>query len=274
MPRTIPIGHEPVGDDLNRRPVPGLPGVTVAVSDLATADFDPDTVAVKAYSLTANMVATLGYGSFASTVGTNWSFYLYDFLASQSLVDESNDIVDATVYGVGFRLLLKGQGITGSASYSAGGMAASATLEATKTYTQLLPIGLGPVTWDFVTKLGPMQEFDLDTMFTLGEATGEVVDYLASDPDGIDPKAVSVVLNDLAVETAATSYGFALRRIQDGHDRQYAEEAAANELPTGVEISDAVIRSTYTAIQGQDSPNDVPDDSQTSLAYKLTHTGP
>ena len=276
MLRTIPIAHEPVGPDEHLRPVPGRPGMTVDVSHVGDAPFVPDVISVKGYALTADMIATLGMGKFIVSGQTNWSYFLYDFVATQSLVTpDPKDPHDATVRGVGLRIAIAAQSLSATASLSLGSVAASATIHSVTTKLKVVPVGFESAGMDFVTALSTEEVWDLRTLRMLGQATGELIDYLANPPSPLSGVAIAVVINEAPVESAATSFGFALRAVQYGKTQDYAESAPpTSALPGGVEISDAVIALVYHNVAEVDNPNKSPSEAAQTLANSLTHTGP
>jgi hypothetical protein len=278
MARTIPIAHAPVGDDPNRRPVPGMPGVTVDVSALPEDGFSPDTMAVKAYSLSAQMISSVGYQNFVMSGQAGWSYYLYDFYASQSVVNTNTDSPqDATLFALGVRVAVRALDVEGSASFSLGGVAASATLEGTQAQMQLDLVGLPQAAaLSYALDLQALNQFNIATTISLGKATGQLIDFLSTPANvgNLSGVPVAVVMNDEAVETAATSFGFALRAIQYGQMRSEAEGGTPNRLPAGVDISDSVIRATYHNVVGSDGPDDPVPQAAKQTARGLTHTGP
>lgn len=277
MLRTIPIAHEPVGPAEHLRPVPGLPGVMVDVSHSGDPlPFRPDVIAVKSYSLSAEMVVSLGIQSFVVSGQAGWSYYLYDFLATQSRVTpDPKAQQDATVLGVGLRIAIRAQNVSATASLSLGGVAASATIQSVSTRIRVIPVGFSSAAVPYLASLSSDLTFGLDTVRGLGQATGNLVDFL-TDPQHAPTVGVpvAVVMNDDWVETAATSYGFALRGIQNQMPRYKVEAATPNHLPDGVEISDITVALAYHTIGGTDDPNQPPDDAAKSRAWDLTHTGP
>ena len=235
-------------------------------------------MAVKTYSLTAKLMASIGYQDFVVHGDANWSYYLFDFYASQSVVNTNPQTPqDATLYALGVRLAIRALQVSGSASFSLGGVAASATLDNTSTSLQLDLVGL-PKTQalSYALEVGEMNEFDINAIRELGKATGQLIDFLTvpANTSNLTGVPVAVVMNDEATETAATSFGFALRGIQNGMQRFDTEDANPNELPDGVDISDAVIRSTYHLILGNDTGNQDPSAAEKQVAWNLTHTGP
>ena len=277
MLRTIPIAHEPVGPAPNLRPVPGRPGVMVDVSQPGDpAPFRPDVIAVKAYSLSAGMVVSLGIQNFVVSGQAGWSYFLYDFLATQSRVTpDPKTKQDATVLGVGLRIAIRAQNVSATASLSLGGVAASATIQSVATRIRVIPVGFSSASVKYLASLSNDQTFGLDAVRALGQATGNLVDFLM-DPEHAPSEGVpvAVVMNDNWVETAATSYGFALRGIQNETPRYKVEAATPNQLPDGVEISDIVVALAYHTVGGTDDPNKPPDDAAKNRAWGLTHTGP
>jgi hypothetical protein len=276
MLRTIPIAHEAVGPDEHLRPVPGRPGVMVDVSPVVDTPFRPDVISVKGYSLTAEMVVSLGIQNFVVSGDTSWSYYLYDFVATQSRVTpDPKTQQDATVLGVGLRIAIKAQNLSATASLSLGSVAASATIENITTRIRVIPVGFASAAVPYLATLSSDQTFTLDTVRALGQATGNLIDFLANPQNAPSVGVpIAVVMNDDWVETAATSYGFALRGIQMQMPRYQVEAATPNRLPEGVEISDVVIALAYHTVGGSDDPNQKPSDAAKNRAWGLTHTGP
>jgi hypothetical protein len=274
MLRTIPVAHEPVGLDAHLRPVPGLPGVTVDVSSGVDTLFRPDVISVKGYSLTGEMVVSLGIQNFVVSGQTGWSYYLYDFVATQSRVTpDPKTPQDATVLGVGLRIAIRAQTVSATASLSLGSVAASATIQSVATNIRVIPVGFSSASVPYLANLSSDQTFNLDTVRGRGQATGNLVDFLVQNAPSVGI-AIAVVMNDDWVETAATSYGFALRGIQNQMRRYQVEAAAPNQLPDGVEISDVVIALAYHTVGGTDDPNTPPSGAAQKRAWGLTHTGP
>jgi hypothetical protein len=238
--------------------------------------FAPDMISVKGYALTADMIATLGMSQFVVHGQTNWSYFLYDFVATQSLVTpDPTHPQDATVRGVGLRIAVAAQSLSADASLSLGSVAASASIQHVTTKMKAAAVGFDSAGMDFVTALSTEETWDLRTLRVLGQATGELIDYLANPPSPLSGVAIAVVINEAAVETAATSFGFALRAVQYGKTQDYAESAPpTSTLPGGVEISDAVIALVYHNVAEVDNPNTPPSGGVQRVAYELTHTGP
>ena len=202
---------------------------------------------------------------------------MYDFLASQTLVTpDPSSPQDATVVGVGFRVVIKAKNVSGSASLSLGGVAAAATVQGAETSLKVAPIGLGTAAFAYLSQLGADPDFDIGTTVVLGQATGELIDFL-TDPanlPNLQPRPVAIMMNEQSVETAATSFGFGLRAIQYGDPRSVPQDATPNKLPDGVEISDSVIMAVYHNIVGSDALSTPPSTQQADKAKALTHTGP
>jgi len=257
--------------------LPERPDVRVTLADPPTDGFAADGITLNASLVSGSLLTSLG---FQLTMQGSYTYYLLDFAATQHVASpDQDDPSEWSVLGVGLRLGFSGLNVSGKASFNLGGLAASASLNATQSsfQTQTLGIGLDMNSLTFVqalikASLGP---FNLTSIQLVGSAFGQFTDYMTKGSASLTAQPIGVVLdNAQQLQSVATSYGYALRAIQDGQTLSGALSSGVNELPDGVQRLDPVLAATYATVLQETDPNTSPTDDDKTTADKLDNCGP
>lgn len=262
--------------------VPDRPGVRVALRDPAASSFQPDGMTLTSGSVSSTVMANLDFNLASLSFKGTTTYYVLDFVATQHVAAPNpNDPVQFVVEGVGLRIGVGAQSVSGNAQFSLGALAASATLSGaaatTKFAAQLVGVGPNQDSLSFVQTLIRIagQSLDVDSLQQIGEAFSQMGDYLAASGTQVSPEPIGVILDEgVQVQSAAASYGYALRSIESTYSLLTAQGKGVKSLPPGVERSDAVMAAAYASITGTLDSATPPLSGPKSLATQLDKCGP
>lgn len=257
--------------------LPDHDGLLVEVAEPSATPFDPDGITVTAGMVSGSLLASLGLGNLV--IQGSYLYYLLDFAAVEHFASTGNGPALYTVSGVGLRIGFRSTQVSGKASFSLGGLAASATLEGTKTSFEATTVGVGltMASLPFVQALiaGSMSSFNVTTLQPLGSAFGQLATYLSEERATITPKPIGVVLEAPAQhQSVATSYGYALRAIEGGSSYLEAMGKGVHSLPTGVQRLDSVMAATYSSVLKTTETMTRPNTEQRQRAGQVDNCGP
>lgn len=245
--------------------------------------FTSDSVAVNTFSVTAELMASVGFPGLTVSGQSNVVYYVVDIAATSTIPGTSQGPIASWVLGVGIRIAVRGISVTGSAAVSLSNLAASASLNGTSTSFEFDAIGLGFPVMGLMKGLvdQSLTGFDVSTLQELGNVLNDLTTFMANpaNASSLQPQVMGVIFSsaNFAVSAwipiAAATYGFSLRAIQQGLTAQQALQQDAVKLPPDVSIDPDIINAVYGEIVGSD-PSIVPNSAQKSLAKQLTQSGP
>jgi hypothetical protein len=241
------------------------------------SNFQSDTTTFGGVAVSAEMLASVDFRGFSMTAQGNAVYFIFDVTATQTVAENNaSSPVAAWAIGVGIRLAVRGLGIKSSASLNVGSLAASATLNGTATSFEFQTIGLGlpvlPMLKGLVNQ--STRGFDVSTLVEVGNVYNDILAFVANAANAgqLQPQVVGVYFSTGAqVQSAAATYGFALRGVQKGLSLQQLQAKTAS-LPNGISL-DANIQSTvYQQLVGG-SATTTPTNSQRDVANQLANSG-
>lgn len=183
----------------------------------------------------------------------------FELLATETIIAPNPaDPLNYYVMGVGIRIAVRRAIASGQAGFSMGGLSASATLRGTATAFKLGALGIGIAGLDFVDELQKQSlsgAFSLDTLQLTGSAVrrGDGLPGRSRSSGQPHPR-VGRGWPRTQVESAAASFGFALRGISYRVTLSDMLRRNTNPLPPGVDRSDVVLWATYTSILQTPNP--------------------
>lgn len=237
-----------------------------------------DSVSVKSFSASAELMASLGFGGLAISGQSNVVYWVMDIVATMEVPGPGGaSPVASWIFGIGLRLGIRGIGVSGSASSTIPNLAASATLKGTSASFQFDTVGVGFPVMKLLTGLvsQSVTGFDVGTLQEVGNLLFDFTAFIAN-PDNVNrlsPQVVGVIFETgPQAQTPAASYGWALRGIEKGMSYSTLMSKPSKALPPGVKIDPAVVEGVYREIVESLTAN--PTGDQRHVASELTHSGP
>lgn len=236
-------------------------------------------VSVSSFQVSAQMMATAGFGSLVSFSTQAYTVYLIiDVMATLGVPSTNKTSPIATwYYGVGVRVALAGVNASGSAAGTMQGVAANATLNAKASAFQFDGIGVGFGVLPLLTGLvdSTIVGFDAGTVGQLAGVVVDITTYIANPANAsqLTPQIIGVVFaTQTQVQNAAASWPFALRGISQG--TMLGQLPAAKDLPSGISIDPTLTTTMYNLLGVSSNTPPVPDSSQKAVANQLINSGP
>lgn len=224
----------------------------------------------------AELTARLGFGSFDGTAEGSMQYLVVDLLQTQEVPsDFPQGPVEAWVFGVGLRQLLRAANISGDLNADYGSFAAAATLGLAETSFEFQTIGLGigalPLMRGLI--LQSLKGWDAGTMVAFGDAWFQLAEHIVTgDPSTFAPRVVGIRLGPFGdVDSIGGTYGFALRAIRAPLTGN-AALTAPSSFPKGVNLDPQVIQDVFGAVVG--SMDSIPNSVDQQTAADLDDSGP
>ena len=224
----------------------------------------------------AELTARLGFGGFDASSTGSTKYEVLDLLQTKDVASTAaGGPVDAWVYGIGIRLLLRAANASADLSVNYASFAAAASLGLAETSFEFQTIGIGfdalPLLRGLI--LQAVKGWDAGTTIAFGDAWFQVLTHIATaNPATFTPRLVGVRLGSYdALGSVGGSYGFALRAIRKGLDGASALTQTAS-FPPGSSLSAQIVTDVYDAVVG--SMNVGPADTMIATAADLDDSGP
>jgi hypothetical protein len=224
----------------------------------------------------AELTARLGFGSFDVTAEGSTQYLVVDLLQTQELASDYPDgPVEAWVFGVGLRQLLRAANISGELNADYGSFAAAGTLGLAETSFEFQTIGLGlgalPLMRGLI--LQALKGWDAGTTIAFGDAWFQLAQHIVNgDPSTFAPRLVGIRLGAFGgIDSLGGSYGFALRAIRKPLTGNAALDAPSS-FPQNVGLDVQIVEDVCGEVVG--SMDNAPSSADQQTAADLDDSGP